>query len=137
MVVGVCIGLGGQQYLGVVDTEATISIVAKKILPCGILKNTMPTADICMGDGHLVHSCGDCEVHVPMGSMSIAHRFSVMDSEAYDFVMGTNFFAAHPQILSLTLQAPYVLHVVHGDGRESVPLGHAKQASSYHWVCRN
>ena len=36
----------------------------KKILPCGDLKNILPTAAIRMGDGHAVHSCGDCEVEV-------------------------------------------------------------------------
>ena len=34
----------------------------------------------------------------PMGSRSIAHQFSV-DTEAFDFVLGTDFFAEHPQIL--------------------------------------
>ena len=61
------IRLGGQKYLGLLDTRATISIVAKKILARGDLKNIMPTAAIRMGDGHVVHSCGDCEVDVPMG----------------------------------------------------------------------
>ena len=87
--------------MGVLDTGATISIVAKKILPCGGLKNVMPTAAVRMGDGHVVHSCGECEVDVPMGSRSIAHRFYVMDA----FVLRTDFFAEHAQILSLTLQA--------------------------------
>ena len=56
------IRLGGRVYLGVLDTGATLSIVAKKTLPCGTLMNTMPTAAIRIGDGHVVHSCGDCEV---------------------------------------------------------------------------
>ena len=103
------IRLGGREYLGVLDTGATISIVAKKILPCGSLKNTMTTAAIRMGDGHVVHSCGDCEVEVPMGSRTIAHRFYVMDTEAFDFVLGTDLFVQHSQIQSLTLQAPYLL----------------------------
>ena len=60
------IQLGGRKYLGVLDTGATISIVPKKRLPCGSLKNTLTTAAIRMGDGHVVHSCGDCEVEVPM-----------------------------------------------------------------------
>ena len=78
----------------------------------------MPTAAIHMGDGHVVHSCGDFEVDLPMGSKSIVHRFHLMDTETFDFVLGTNFFADHPHILSLTLQAPYVLHVDHGHGGE-------------------
>ena len=68
----------------------------------------------------MVHSCGDCEVDVPMGSQTIAHRFYVMDTGA--FVLGTDFFVQHTQIQSLTLQAPYLLYVDHGKGTESVPL---------------
>ena len=49
------IRLGGRGYLGVLDTGATISIVAKKTLPRGDLKNFMPTAAMRMGDGHVVH----------------------------------------------------------------------------------
>ena len=52
------IRVAGREYLGVLDTGATISIVAKKILPPGDLKNIMPTAAIHIGDGHVVHSCG-------------------------------------------------------------------------------
>ena len=33
------------------------------------------TSAICVGDGHVMHSCEDCEVNVPMGSRSIAHWF--------------------------------------------------------------
>ena len=125
------IRLGGREYLGVLDTGATISIVAKKTLPCGSLKNTMTTAAIRMGDGHVVHSCGDCEVEVPMGSRTIAHRFYVMDTEAFDFVLGTDFFVQHSQIQSLTLQAPYLLYLDHGSDKESVPLEQSEHTSSY------
>ena len=62
------------------------------------LKNTMTTAAIRMGDGHVVHSCGDCEVEVHLGSRTIAHRFYVIDTEAFDFVLGTDFFVQHSQI---------------------------------------
>ena len=40
------IRIGGREYLAVLDTGATISLVAKKTLPCGSLKNTMTTAAI-------------------------------------------------------------------------------------------
>ena len=103
LVFWVRIRLGGREYLGLLDTGATISVVAKKVLPRGDLKNILPNAAIRMGDGHPVHSCGDCEVHVPMGSRIISHPFYVMDTEAFDFVLGTDFFVEHSQILSLTL----------------------------------
>ena len=111
-------------------------IVAQKMLPCGNLKKVMPTAAIVIGDGHVMHRCGDCEIDVPMGSRSIALRFYVMDTEAFDFVPGTDFFVEHAEILSFTLQAPYVLHVDHGDGRESVPLEQSEHTSSYLRVCK-
>ena len=81
----------------------------------------MTTTAIRMEDGHVVHSCGDCEVEVPTGSRNIAHRFYVMDTEAFDFVFGNDFFVHHSQVQSLTLQAPYLLYVDRGSGRESVP----------------
>ena len=110
--------------------------MAKKTLPRGDLKNIMPTAAIRMGDGHVVHSCGDCEVEVSMGPRSILHRFYVMDTEAFDFVLGTDLYGEHSQILSLTLQAPYVLQVDHDDGWESVPLEQSEDTSSYLRVCK-
>ena len=125
------IQLEGREYLGVLDTGATISIVAKKTLACGSLKNTLTTAAIPIRDGHVVHSCGDCEVEVPMGSRTVAHRFIVMDTEAFDFVLGTDLFVQHSQIQSLTLQAPYLLYVDHGSCRESVPLEQSEHTSSY------
>ena len=67
--------------MGLLDTGATISIVDKKILPFGDLKNIMPTTAISMGQGHARHSCRDCEVDAPLGFGSIAHRSYVMDTE--------------------------------------------------------
>ena len=131
LVFWVRIRLGGTKSLGVLDTGADIFIVTNNTLPCWDLKNILPTAAIRMGNGHVVHSFGDCEVEVPMVSRSIAHRFYVMDTKAFDFVLGTDFFVEHSQILSLTLQAPYVLQVDHGDGWESVHLEQCKHTSSY------
>ena len=99
------IRLGGQEYLGVLDTGA------KKMSPRGDLKNIMCIPAIHMGDGHVVHSRGDCEVYVPMGSRSIVHCFDVIDAEAFDFVVVTDLFPEHGQILSIKLQTPYVLQV--------------------------
>ena len=84
----------------------------------------------------MVQSCGDREVDVFMGSRGIAHRFHVMYTEAFNFVLGTDFFVEHSQILSLTVQAPYVLRVDHGDGGESVPLEQSEHTSSYLRVCK-
>ena len=58
-----------------------------------------------------------------------------MDTEAFDFVLETDFFVEHFQILSLTLQAPYVLQVDHGDGWESVALEQSEHTYSYLRAC--
>ena len=100
--------------------------MAKNTLPRGDLKNIMPTAAIRIRDGHVVHSCGDCEVNGAMGSRSIAYWLYVMHTESLEFVLGTDCFVEHSQILSLTLQAPYVLQVHHGDG-----------GNMYHWSSLN
>ena len=47
------INLEKREDLGVRDTGATVLIVAKMILLCGDLKHIMPTAAICMGEGHV------------------------------------------------------------------------------------
>ena len=117
----VCIHLGGQEYLGVLDTGASICIVAENPLSRDGLKNTVPTAAICIGDRHVIYTCGDCEVDVSMGSRGIPQRFYVMDTEAFDFMLGTDFFTGHRELLSLTLQAPYGLHADRGCRKESVP----------------
>ena len=108
-----------------------LDLTVGPLLPCWSLKNTMTTAAIRMGDGHVVHSCGDCEVEVPMGSRTIAHRFYVMDTAAFNFVLGTHVFVQHSQIQSRTLQVPYLLYLDHGNGRESVPVEQSKYTLSY------
>ena len=100
------------------------------MLPRGDLNNIMLIAASHIGDGQVVFSCGNCEVEVTRESRSIAHRFYVMDTEAFDFVRGTDFFIEHSHILSLTLQAPYVLRVNHGDRGESVPLEQSEHTSN-------
>ena len=54
-----------------------------------------------------------------------------MDTEAFNFVLVTDFFVQHSQIQYLTLQAPYLLYEDHSSGRESVPLEQSEHTSSY------
>ena len=101
-----------------------------------VLNNKMPTMARPMGDGHGAHSSEDCEDHVCVGFRNIGQILCVIDSQAFHFVSGTNFFAEPLPIQSLTLQVPYVLHVDHGDGRESVPVQQTELVSSYLRVCK-
>ena len=71
-----------------------------------------------------------------MGSRSSANGFYVTDTEPFNFVLGTDFFVEHSQILSLTLQAPHVLQVDHGEVGESAPLEQSEHTSSYLPGCK-
>ena len=130
------IRLGGQEYQWGTGYWAHYIYCGQENFTSGDVKNIMPTAATRMGDGHVVHSCGDCEVNVPIGSSSIAHCVYMMDTEAFDFVLGTGFFVEHSQILSLTLQTPNVLQVDNGGGGASVLLVQSEHTSSYLRVCR-
>ena len=55
---------------------------------------------------------------MPLGSRSIAQALYMIDTEAFGFVVGPDFFVEYPQILSLKLQAPYVSDVDHADTQE-------------------
>ena len=67
---------------------------------------------------------------VPMRGWMGVWSFLARNTEAFDFVLGTDFFVQHSQIQSMTLQAPYLLYVDHGHGRESVPLEQSEHTSS-------
>ena len=98
--------LGDVKTPGVLDSRPTISIEAKKKLPRGDRKNITPTAAIRMGDGHVVHTCGDCEIKMPTGSRSIAHRFYVMDTDTLDFVLEPTSSSNTPRFYPLHCKRP-------------------------------
>ena len=50
------ISIGGKEYLGVLDTRAAISIVAKNILPVGMMQNTIPTVVLQQGEELLLQA---------------------------------------------------------------------------------
>ena len=66
----------------------------------------------------------------------IAHRFDVVDTEAFNFILGTVFLVEIYEILSLKVQAPYVLQVDHGDGGTSVLREQSEHTSSYQGLCK-
>ena len=69
-----------------------------------------------------------------MGCRTIAHRFYVMDTEAFDFVVGTHFFVQHTKIQSLTLQAPYLPYMNRAAKISLTRAVCAARASSSVWM---
>ena len=56
LVFWITIIIGGKEYLGVLDTRAAISIVAKNILPVGMMQNTIPTVVLQQGEELLLQT---------------------------------------------------------------------------------
>ena len=59
---------------------------------------------ICLGDGSVTQHC------------------RVLDTDAFDIVIGTDFLRKNPQGKMLSLQRPYSLHCDFGSGLFSLPL---------------
>ena len=57
-----------------------------------------------------------------LGDETVTQRCTMLDTDAFDIVIGTDFLRRNPQVKMLTLQRPYSLHCDFGSGLFSVPL---------------
>ena len=65
---------------------------------------------------------GGVHVTVCLGNEQVTQHCKVLDSDAFDLVIGTDFLRRNPQVKLLSLQCPYALHCDFGSGLFSVPL---------------
>ena len=119
--------IGDQVFRAVLDTGATISIVGR----C-LLKTFTKTkiVDIRVGDGRTIHSLGDVDVTICLGDEAVTQHCRVLDTDAFDIVIGTDFLRRNPQVKKLSLQHPYSLHCDFGSGLFSVPLELSRREES-------
>ena len=101
------------------DTGATVSLVAWRLLKT--FKKTKTVA-IRVGDGRTIHSLGGVDVTICLGDKTVTQHCRVLDTDAFDIVIGTNFLRRNPKGKMLSLQRPYSLHCDFGSGLFSVPL---------------
>ena len=59
---------------------------------------------------------------VYLGDKQVTQHCKVLDTDAFDIVMGTDFLRRNPQVKLLSLQRPYALLCNFGSGLFSVPL---------------
>ena len=111
--------VGDQVFRDVLDTVATLSIVARRLLKT--FKKTKTVA-IRVGDGRTIHSLGGVDVTICLGDETVTQHCRVLDTDAFDIVIGTDFLRRNPQVKMLSLQRPYSLHCDFGSGLFSVPL---------------
>ena len=105
--------IGDQVFRAVLDTGATLSIVARRLLKT--FKKTKTVA-IRVGDGRTIHSLGGVDVTICLGDETVTQHCRVLDTDAFDIVIGTDFLRRNPQVKMLSLQRPYSLHCDFGSG---------------------
>ena len=111
--------IGDQVFRAVLDTGSIRSIVAQRLLKT--FKKTKTVA-IRVGDGRTIHSLGGVDVTFCLGDKTVTRHCRVLDTDAFDIVIGTVFLRRNPQVKMLSLQRPYSLHCDFGSGLFSVPL---------------
>ena len=107
MVFWILIKIGDQVLRPVLDTGATLSIVARRLLKT--FKKTKTLA-IRVGDGGTIHSLGGVDVTIYLGDETVTQHCRVLDTDAFDIVIGTDFLRRNYQVKMLSLQRPYYLH---------------------------
>ena len=108
-----------QVFRAVLDIGATLSIVARRLLKT--FKRTKTVA-IRVGDGRTIHSLWGVDVTICLGDKTVTEHCRLLDTDAFDIVIGTDFLRRNPQVKMLSLQRPYSLHCDFDSGLFSVPL---------------
>ena len=85
--------IGDQVFRAVLDTGATLSIVARRLLKT--FKKTKTVA-IRVGDGRTIHSLGGVDVTICLGDETVTQHCRVLDTDAFDIVIGTDFLRRKP-----------------------------------------
>ena len=109
-----------QADEAVLDTGATLSIVDRRLLRQAKIRKTKTLA-IRARDRWTIHSLGGVDVTLCLGDKQVTQHCKVMDTDAFDIVIGTDFLRRNPQVKTLSLQRPYALHCDLGSGLFSVP----------------
>ena len=110
--------IGDQVFRAVVDTIATLSIVAR---PLPKTSKKSKTVAIRVGDGRTIHSLGGVNVTICLGDRTVTQHCRVLDTDAFDIVIRTDFLRKNPVVKMLSPQRPYSLHCDFGSGLFSVP----------------
>ena len=110
---------GEKTYLGIVDSGATCSCISSSCVPVGVEKRGGRTVGIQVGDGNIIWSSGVVDIQIPLGPHLLTLPCMVIDTTAFEVVIGTDLSKLHPNVKSLKAQPPYGLVV---EGRVEMVL---------------
>ena len=92
--------IGDQLLLAVLNTGTTLSIVARRLLKT--FRKTKAVA-IRVRDWRTIHSFGGVDVTICLGDETVTRHCRVLDTDASDIVICTNFLRSNPQVKMLSL----------------------------------
>ena len=100
MVFWILVKIGNHVFRAVLDTGATLSIMAR-----GLLKSFKKTKTMAIrvGDGRNIHSLGGVDVTICLGDETVTQHCRVLDTDAFDIVIGTDCLRRNPQLKMLSL----------------------------------
>ena len=88
LVFWILVKIRDQVFRAVLNTGATLSIVARRLLKT--FKKTKTVA-IRVGDGRTIHSLGGVDVTICLGDETVTKHCRVLDTDVFDIVIGTDF----------------------------------------------
>ena len=116
-------GVWVDTYL---DTGATISLVSSRF----VRFDDLVPINICgveTGEGGVTLTEGEIEGEVQVGDRKVLQKFQAFDTDTFEDILGTDFFAQNEWIKYLSLQEPTHLLVVNEEQeREAIPLKETK-----------
>ena len=111
--------IGDRIMQALLNTGATVSMVARRLLKT--FKKTKTVA-IQVGDRRIIHSLGGFHVSIGFGNECVMQHCRVLDTDAFDIVIGTNVPRKTPHEKMLSVQHPHALQCQFGSDLFSVPL---------------
>ena len=96
MVFWITVKIGDQVYKAVLDTGATLSIVARRLLKQAKIRKTKTVA-IRVGDGRTIHSLGGVDVTACLGDEEVTQHCKVLDTTPLTLSLALTFCASTPR----------------------------------------
>ena len=107
LVFWILVKIRDHVFQAVLNTGATLCIVARRLLTT--FRKTKTVA-VRVGDGRTIDSLGGVDVSICLGDETVTQHCRVLDTDAFDIVIGTDFLQRNPQVKMLSLQRPYSPH---------------------------
>ena len=105
--------MNGLEILAIIDSGATISAVSAQCVPAKALKKTN-VLPIQVGSGETIYTLGETNLQLQFGTKSITQKAVVIDTAAFQAVLGTDFLS-NPRVGGLITQPPPTRLLVDGE----------------------